>query len=52
VRQAELLTEVSGATDLGYGQPLQDGLRVCLLSLSLADELGVGDEIALRAPGG
>jgi HD-GYP domain-containing protein (c-di-GMP phosphodiesterase class II) len=43
VRQAELLVALSGATDLGYGQPLQDGLRVCLLALRVADELGAPD---------
>jgi hypothetical protein len=48
VRQAELLIALSGATDLGYGQPLQDGLRVCLLALWLAEELGVSEEQARR----
>jgi HD-GYP domain-containing protein (c-di-GMP phosphodiesterase class II)/DNA-binding CsgD family transcriptional regulator len=40
-RMAELTVALSLATDLGLGQPLEHGLRTCLLSLAAAEELGL-----------
>jgi HD-GYP domain-containing protein (c-di-GMP phosphodiesterase class II) len=40
-RIAELTVALSLATDLGTGQPLEHGLRTCLLSLSAASALGL-----------
>lgn len=39
---AELAIALSLATDLGTGQPLEHGLRTCLLSLSAGRSLGLG----------
>jgi HD-GYP domain-containing protein (c-di-GMP phosphodiesterase class II) len=41
MRLAELTVALSLATDLGTGQPLEHGLRTCLLSLRTAAALGV-----------
>jgi len=38
---AELTIALSLATDLGTGQPMEHGLRTCLLSLSAAEHLGL-----------
>ncbi len=43
-RLAELVATVSLATDLGMGQPLEQGLRTCLVSLTLAEHTGVDTE--------
>lgn len=43
-RLAELTVALSLATDLGVGQPLEQGLRTCWLSLAAADALGLDAE--------
>ena len=43
IRLAELLAVLSLGTDLGMGQPMEHLLRQCLISLRLADRLGLGD---------
>lgn len=42
-RLVELTTALSLATDLGTGQPLEHGLRTCLLSLQVAEALGLDE---------
>jgi HD-GYP domain-containing protein (c-di-GMP phosphodiesterase class II) len=42
LRLAEFIAAVSLATDLGMGQPLEQGLRTCLVALELADAAGTG----------
>ncbi len=42
-RLAELTIALSLATDLGTGQPLEHGLRSCLLSLKVAEALCLGE---------
>jgi hypothetical protein len=41
IRLAELLAVLSLATDLGMGQPMEHVLRQCLISLRLAQRLGL-----------
>jgi hypothetical protein len=41
VRLAELLAVLSLASDLGMGQPMEHVLRQCLISLRLAQRLGL-----------
>lgn len=41
MRVAELTIALSLATDLGTGQPMEHGLRTCLLSLATAEALGL-----------
>jgi HD-GYP domain-containing protein (c-di-GMP phosphodiesterase class II) len=41
VRLAELVAALSLATDLGMGQPMEQALRTCLLSVSAGRHLGV-----------
>ncbi|MDP5228715.1 MULTISPECIES: HD domain-containing phosphohydrolase [Arthrobacter] len=41
LRLAEVIAAISLATDLGMGQPLEQGLRTCLTALELADAAGV-----------
>src|ERR1700721_1403497 len=43
IRLAELLAVLSLGTDLGMGQPMEHVLRQCLISLRLADRLGLGE---------
>jgi HD-GYP domain-containing protein (c-di-GMP phosphodiesterase class II) len=43
-RLAELVAALSLATDLGMGQPMEQGLRTCLVALRLADLAGVDVE--------
>lgn len=43
-RLAELVAALSLATDPGMGQPMEQGLRTCLVSLTLADLAGVDVE--------
>jgi HD-GYP domain-containing protein (c-di-GMP phosphodiesterase class II) len=43
VRLAELLAVLSLATDLGMGQPMEHVLRQCLISLRLAQRMGLGE---------
>jgi HD-GYP domain-containing protein (c-di-GMP phosphodiesterase class II) len=46
VRSGELFATLSLATDLGTGQPIEHGLRTCLLALELAKLVGVeGEEL-------
>jgi HD-GYP domain-containing protein (c-di-GMP phosphodiesterase class II) len=46
LRLSELVAAISLATDLGTGQPVEHALRTCLLSMRVADELGLGREAA------
>ena len=43
IRLAELLAVLSLATDLGMGQPMEHVLRQCLISLRLAQRLGLDE---------
>ena len=43
-RLAELVAALSLRIDLGFGQPMEHVLRQCLISLRLADRLGLDDE--------
>jgi DNA-binding CsgD family transcriptional regulator len=43
LRLAELMAAMSLATDITMGQPMEDGLAVCLLATGLAEELGMPD---------
>jgi HD-GYP domain-containing protein (c-di-GMP phosphodiesterase class II) len=40
-RLAELTIALSLATDLGFGQPMEQGLRTCWLSLAASERLGL-----------
>jgi HD-GYP domain-containing protein (c-di-GMP phosphodiesterase class II) len=42
-RLAELVAALSLGIDLGFGQPMEHVLRQCLISLRLAEELGLDD---------
>lgn len=42
---SEVLASLSLATDLGTGQPLGHGLRTCLLSVRLAQAMGVDSDV-------
>src|SRR5918993_1487388 len=44
VRLSELLASLSLASDIGMGQPMEQALRTCLLSLGIAHELGCSEE--------
>lgn len=44
LRLAEFIAAISLATDLGMGQPLEQGLRTCLVALELADATGASPE--------
>jgi HD-GYP domain-containing protein (c-di-GMP phosphodiesterase class II) len=44
VRSGELFAALSLATDLGTAQPVEYGLRTCLLAMELADRAGLGGE--------
>jgi HD-GYP domain-containing protein (c-di-GMP phosphodiesterase class II)/DNA-binding CsgD family transcriptional regulator len=44
LRLAALMAALSLATDLGMGQPLEQGLRTCLIALALGDRLGLTKE--------
>jgi HD-GYP domain-containing protein (c-di-GMP phosphodiesterase class II) len=48
VRCSELMAAISLATDLGMGLPLESGLAICLVTLSLADRLGTGLSVRQR----
>jgi HD-GYP domain-containing protein (c-di-GMP phosphodiesterase class II) len=39
---------MSLATDVGFGQPLESGLRVCVLAMGLAGELGLEGALTSR----
>jgi HD-GYP domain-containing protein (c-di-GMP phosphodiesterase class II) len=43
-RLAELVAALSLGIDLGFGQPMEHGLRQCLISLRLAEQLGLDDD--------
>ena len=43
-RLAELVAALSLGIDLGFGQPMEHVLRQCLISLRLAEQLGLDDE--------
>jgi len=43
LRLAELVAALSLAVDLGLGQPMEHLLRSCLISLRLAEEIGLGE---------
>jgi HD-GYP domain-containing protein (c-di-GMP phosphodiesterase class II) len=45
VRLAELIAALSLGIDLGFGQPMEHVLRQCLISLRLADRLGLDEEM-------
>jgi HD-GYP domain-containing protein (c-di-GMP phosphodiesterase class II) len=44
VRLAEVMAAMSLATDVGMGQPMEQGLGVCLVAVRFGEELGLGDE--------
>src|SRR4051794_38043725 len=44
LRLAELVAALSLGVDLGFDQPMEHVLRQCVISLRLADRLGLGDE--------
>ncbi len=44
LRMAELIATLSLATDLGMGQPMEQALRTCLLSMSLGRQIGLPDD--------
>lgn len=47
LRLAELIAALSLATDLGMGQPLEQALRTCLISLEIGERLGLtADELS------
>lgn len=47
VRLAEIVGVLSLGTDLGLGQPMEQGLRATLLAVRLGESLGLGaDELA------
>src|SRR5437660_8566079 len=43
VRRIEILAALSLATDMAIGQPLEFALRSCVLSVRLAEALGLAD---------
>ena len=43
IRLAELLGVLSLAADLGLGQPMEHALRQCLISMRLAQRLGLDE---------
>jgi hypothetical protein len=48
LRKAELMAAMSLATDLSMGQPMEDGLAVCLLATRLAAALGLSEDQQVR----
>ncbi|MGI8828059.1 MAG: HD domain-containing phosphohydrolase [Chloroflexota bacterium] len=44
IRLAALVAALSLATDLGMGQPMEQALRTCLLSINIGRELRLNDE--------
>jgi len=44
LRLAEIIAALSLATDLGMGQPMEQALRTCLLSVTVGRQLGLDDE--------
>jgi hypothetical protein len=43
-RLVEVVAAFSLATDLGLGQPMEHGLRSCLIAIRLADRLSVTED--------
>src|SRR6266700_5130826 len=43
VRMAELVAALSLGIDLGFGQPMEHVLRQCLISLRIAERVGLDD---------
>ena len=48
VRCSELMAAISLATDMGMAFPLETGLATCLVTMSLADRLGLGPSVRQR----
>ncbi len=48
VRLGEAVAALSLAIDIGMGQPLEQGLRTCLVATGLARRMGLDDEDARR----
>lgn len=48
VRLAEAVGSLSLAIDIGMGQPLEQGLRTCLVATRLATKVGVDQQDARR----
>lgn len=48
MRLAEAVAALSLAIDIGMGQPMEQGLRTCLVATGLARKVGVDDEDARR----
>src|ERR671937_1431879 len=44
VRLAELVAALSLGIDLGFGQPMEHVLRQCLISLRMAERVGLDDD--------
>jgi HD-GYP domain-containing protein (c-di-GMP phosphodiesterase class II) len=44
IRLAELVASLSLGIDLGFGQPMEHVLRQCLISLKLAERMGLNEE--------
>src|ERR687887_450280 len=44
IRLAELVAALSLGIDLGFGQPMEHVLRQCLISLRLADRVGLDED--------
>src|SRR5690242_19326294 len=49
LRTAELAAVLSIATDLGTGLPLGHALRTCILSVRLAEQAGLDEQVAADA---
>jgi HD-GYP domain-containing protein (c-di-GMP phosphodiesterase class II) len=48
LRLAELMAAMSLATDISMGQPMEEGLAVCLLATRLAEGLGLSEDDRLH----
>src|SRR4051812_48973530 len=44
IRSAEIIATLSLASDLAVGQPMEHGLRSCVLAMRLGAALGFGDD--------
>jgi HD-GYP domain-containing protein (c-di-GMP phosphodiesterase class II) len=49
VRRAEIIAALSIASDLAVGQPMEHGLRSCVLAMRLGEALGFGSEALSEA---
>ena len=43
-RLAEIVAALSLAADVGFSQPLEDGLKVCLLALGIGERMGLTED--------